>query len=82
MPELGGKRTAGAIREKFALARKILDEGLLQVDAAASELLSEAEKLPQVAKQMRGEAAEMREATNELLGNSPPNDPPKTNGGA
>lgn len=72
MPEIGGKKLAGNFREGMASLRKQLDDMHLEVASAITELQGEVAAGKEVAKQIRSEAADVRAAFGDVLGNAPP----------
>lgn len=74
MPEIGGKKLAGELGAMLQDVRRLVDEVRLDVAGAATELASEIRGGKDVAKALRAEAAEVRKAFSEVLGNQPPAD--------
>lgn len=81
MPEIGGKRLAGELGGMLADVRKMVDEAKLGLAGAVTELVTEIKSGKEVERAIRAEAAEVRKAFGEVLGNAPPTDPPRPNGG-
>lgn len=74
MPTLGGKSLAEDMRVSFASLRKAIDD--LKVDAAAAvmELTSEITNGKEGVKAIRAEAAAVKAAFTDILGNGAPTD--------
>ena len=75
MPEVGGKRLAADFGAMLADLRRGLDEAKSGIGRAISELTSELESGKEIEKAIRSEAAEVRKAFGEILGNNPPAEP-------
>lgn len=69
MPEVGGKSLSADMRTGLAGLRKLMDDTKLEVAAAMTEFSGEAANMQEVAKRLRAEASEMRQASAEILGN-------------
>lgn len=69
MPEVGGKTLAHSLRTSLAGVRRVLDEAKLEVAGAVTEVTTEAKNMKEAAKRLRSEAADMRSASREILGN-------------
>lgn len=85
MPEVGGKRLAGEFAGMLSDVRKAVDEIKLEVAGAVTELMTEIQAGKSVAKAIRAEADEVRQAFGTVLGNAPPAEespPARPNGGA
>lgn len=78
MPEVGGKSLAGEFRIGLAGLKKGVDELKLELAGAVSEFSSEIANGREVAKRIRAEASEVRQAVSEILGNEA-GQPEKTN---
>lgn len=74
MPEIGGKSLAGDLRSALAGLRKVVDETKLEVAGAVSDVTVEVKNMKEVAKRLRAEANEMRQASAEMLGNESASD--------
>lgn len=72
MPEVGGKKLATEFGGMLAGVRKMVDEAKLGIAAAVTELVTEVKSGKQVETALRAEAAEVRKAFGEVLGNAPP----------
>jgi hypothetical protein len=80
MPEIGGTKLAAELKTGLAGLKKGIDELKLDLAGALSEFSSEMNNGREVAKRIRKEAADVRSAVSELLGNESA-EPPKANGG-
>lgn len=72
MAEVGGKGLAANLRMKLPELRKRADEARLRVAGAVDGFLAEVDNVEKAAKSLEDEAADMRNATSEILGNNPP----------
>ena len=75
MPEVGGKRLAADFGAMLADLRRGLDEAKTGIAKAIGELTAEVQSGKEIEKAIRSEAAEVRKAFGEILGNSPPAEP-------
>lgn len=72
MPEAGGKKLAGEFGGMLADVRKMIDEAKIGIAGAITELVTEVKAGKQVERAIRDEAATVRKAFGEMLGNNPP----------
>lgn len=75
MPEVGGRKLAGAFTELLADVRKQIEELHVETAAAITEMVEEVRIAKDVPKMIRAETAEIRKAFEPLLGNKPPETP-------
>lgn len=80
MPGAGGKKLAGEFSAMLAGVRKEIEGLQIETAAAVNELMEEVKLAREVPKALRAEAAEMRKAFGEVLGNAPPEDAAKPDG--
>ena len=69
MPEIGGKALGSFVRESFAGLKKELDDLKIDAAAAVTELSSEVKNGKEGVKRIREEAAAVKAAFAEILGN-------------
>jgi hypothetical protein len=69
MPEVGGKSLASELRTGIAGLKRGVDELKLELAGAVSEFSVEMQNGKEAAKRIRAEAADMRQAVSEILGN-------------
>lgn len=74
MPEVGGGKLAGEFGGMMADVRRMIDETKLDIAAAVTELTTEVQAGKQVAKAIRAEAAQVRQAFGSVLGNAAPDE--------
>jgi hypothetical protein len=72
MPEVGGKSLAGTFSSRLAGIKQRIVRAHDGVNSAMGEIETELDKMGTAEKVLRSEAADLRNATNEILGNSPP----------
>ncbi len=75
MPEVGGKSLAAEFAVMIADAKKEIEDTKTEVRTALTEFMNEARSAKEAAKQLRAEAADMRQAFGAVLGNAPPQTP-------
>lgn len=80
MPEVGGRKLAGEFGEMLAGVRKMVDETKLGIASAVTALTTELQGGKEIERQLLAEAAEVRKAFGEVLGNRPPPDEKPTGG--
>ncbi len=74
MPEIGGGKLAGEFSQMIADMRERMGQAKKVLADATSELYGEVRASEEVAKQIRSEAAMIRESFAQVLGNRPPAD--------
>ena len=72
MPEIGAKSIADELKLGFAGLRSDLDALRTELASAVGEVATEIKSGKDVARRLREEAAHLRQATRELLGNEGP----------
>lgn len=77
MPDVGGRKLAGEFGNMLAELRKTMDETKLEIAAAVTEVQSELATGKEVAKALRAEADDVRQAFGAVLGNNPPDKAPE-----